>query len=163
MFIRVSVCLFVRVFTFEVPFKRFFATTSQCRMSKKNWDSESLRKNNGKKWCHIWKLLVIKGINRRAKKVCYGANFAWIRKLYNMDQEVMFSDAIIEPLQKTFAYKGCKITEKKAFLFCKFCLTSRIFLVSVLHAPYRRCIRSFKTLPGQHVPILSINCILSCP
>ena len=25
----------------------------------------------------------------------------------------MFSDAIIEPLQKTFAYNGCKITAQK--------------------------------------------------
>ena len=33
-----------------------------------------------------------------------------IRRLYNKDQEVMFSNAIIESLQKTFAYKGCKIT-----------------------------------------------------
>ena len=29
----------------------------------------------------------------------------------------MFSDAIIEPLQKTFAFKGCKITAQKKFFF----------------------------------------------
>ena len=35
---------------------------------------------------------------------------------------------------KTFAHKGCKIAarKEKSFLFGKFCLTSRIFLVSVL-------------------------------
>ena len=35
-----------------------------------------------------------------------GGHTTKIRMLYNMDQEVMFSDAIIEPLQKTLAYKG---------------------------------------------------------
>ena len=48
-----SVCLFVRVFTFEVPFKRLFAPTSQSRMSKSFRDSESLGKSSGKKWSHI--------------------------------------------------------------------------------------------------------------
>ena len=47
----VSPC--VRLFTFEVPFKRLFAPTSQSRMSKIS-DSESLGKNNGKKWSQIW-------------------------------------------------------------------------------------------------------------
>ena len=40
-----------------------------------------------------------------------------IMRLYNKDQVVMFSDAIIESLQKTFAYKGCKITAQKNLLF----------------------------------------------
>ena len=39
-----------------------------------------------------------------------------IKRLYK-DPEVMFSDAIIEPLQKTFAYKGCKITAQKSQFF----------------------------------------------
>ena len=29
----------------------------------------------------------------------------------------MFSDAIIEPFQKTFAFKGCKITVRKKLVF----------------------------------------------
>ena len=29
----------------------------------------------------------------------------------------MFSDAILEPLQETFAYKGCKITAQKKVSF----------------------------------------------
>ena len=40
-----------------------------------------------------------------------------IRRFYNKFQEVMFSDAIIEPLQKTFAYKGCKISAHNYFFF----------------------------------------------
>ena len=38
----VSVCLCVHLFTFEVPFKRLFAPTSQSRMSKIFRDSETL-------------------------------------------------------------------------------------------------------------------------
>ena len=38
------------------------------------------------------------------------------RRLYKKDQDVIFSEAIIEPLQKTFAYKGCKITRAKKIL-----------------------------------------------
>ena len=56
-----------------------------------------------------------------------------IRGLFNKDQDVIFLDAIIEPLKKTVAYKGCKITaQKKLVFFCKFCLTSLIFLALVL-------------------------------
>ena len=40
-----------------------------------------------------------------------------IRRLYNKDQEVMFSDTIIEPLQKTLVYKGCKIIAQKKLFF----------------------------------------------
>ena len=41
---------------------------------------------------------------------------------------------------KTFAHKGCKITAQKKMLFGEFCLTSRIFLVSVpLSASVERC------------------------
>ena len=43
----------VGLFTFEVPFKRLFAPTSQSQMSNIFRDSESLGKSNGKKWCHI--------------------------------------------------------------------------------------------------------------
>ena len=53
-FVRLSVCLSVRVFTFEVPFNGLFAPTSQSRMSNIFRDSESLGKSNGKKWSHIW-------------------------------------------------------------------------------------------------------------
>ena len=57
MSVCVSVCPCVRpsvrVFTFEVPFKRLFAPTSQSRMSNIFGDSESLGKSNGKKWSQI--------------------------------------------------------------------------------------------------------------
>ena len=51
--VRPSVCPFVRLFTFEVPFKGLYAPTSRSRMSKNVRDSESLGKNNGKKWSQI--------------------------------------------------------------------------------------------------------------
>ena len=56
-----------------------------------------------------------------------GSYITRIRRLYNKDQHVMFSDAILKPLQKTLAYKGCNITEQKKKFICEFCLTSRIF------------------------------------
>ena len=56
-FVRRSVCTCVRVFTFEVPFNGLFAPTSQSRMSNIFRDSESLGKNNGKKWSQIWTFL----------------------------------------------------------------------------------------------------------
>ena len=69
-----SVCLSVRLFTFEVPFKRLFAPTSQSRMSNIFRDSESLGKSNGKKWSQIlvWKWSKIAA----QKKVCFVADFA---------------------------------------------------------------------------------------
>ena len=48
-----SVCLCVRVCTFEVPFKQLFAPTSQSRMSNIFRDSEYLGKSNVKKWSQI--------------------------------------------------------------------------------------------------------------
>ena len=48
-----SVCLFVRLFTFQVPFKRLFAPISKSWMSKTFRDSESLVKSNGKKWFQV--------------------------------------------------------------------------------------------------------------
>ena len=49
-----SVCPSVRVFTFEVLFKRLFAPTSRSRMSNIFRDFESSGKSNGKKWSQIW-------------------------------------------------------------------------------------------------------------
>ena len=43
----------VRVFTFEVPFQRLFAPTSQSRMSNIFGDLESLGKSNVKNWSQI--------------------------------------------------------------------------------------------------------------
>ena len=54
MSVCLSVCVFVRVFTFEVPFNGLFAPTSWSRMSNIFRDSKSLGKSNGKKWSQIW-------------------------------------------------------------------------------------------------------------
>ena len=64
----VSVCPSVRVFTFEVPFKRLFAPTSQSQMSNILRDSESLRKRNGKKWYQIGTFLFGSGLKSPNKK-----------------------------------------------------------------------------------------------
>ena len=52
-FVRLSVRVFVCVLTFEVPFKRLFAPTSQSQMSNIFRGLESLGKSNGKKWSQI--------------------------------------------------------------------------------------------------------------
>ena len=48
--VYLSVRLFVRVLTFEVPFKGLFAPPSRSRMSNISRGSESLGKSDGKKW-----------------------------------------------------------------------------------------------------------------
>ena len=69
MSVCLSVCLSVCVFTFEVPFKRLFAPTSQSRMSNIFRDSESLGKSNEKKWSQIGTLLFGSGLKLRRKKM----------------------------------------------------------------------------------------------
>ena len=68
LFVRLSVRLSVCVFTFEVPFKRLFAPTSQSRMSNYFRDSESLGKSNGKKWSQIGTFLFGSGLKSRPYK-----------------------------------------------------------------------------------------------
>ena len=84
--------MFVCLFTSEVLFKRLFAPTSQSRMSKKFRDSESLGKSNGKKWSHIWKLLLIKGVKLQRIKaqliLNHSVNFAFLAFFFK-DQEVI--------------------------------------------------------------------------
>ena len=75
--VRPSVCVSVRVFTFEVPFNGLFAPTSRSRMSNIFRDSESLGKSNGKKWSHIGTFLFGSGLKPpRKKKFFFVADFA---------------------------------------------------------------------------------------
>ena len=72
-----SVCLSIRLFTFEVPFKRLFSPTSRSRMSNIFRDSESLGKSNEKNWSQIGTFLFGSGLKSpRIKKVCFFADFA---------------------------------------------------------------------------------------
>ena len=93
-YVCLCVSVFVCVFTFEVPFKRPFASISRSRMSKVFGDSQLLGKSNGKKWSQIWKLLLKKGVKlRRTKKLAFcsfsiakhGRHHApwWIRDLWS--------------------------------------------------------------------------------
>ena len=120
------------------------------------------------------------------EKVCFWANCARIRRLYNKDQEdiqqgsegyttrirglyhkdqkVMFSEAFIELLQKTFAYKGCKINAQFFLVFfCEFSLTSRIFFVLLLlSASVERCFVSrMRDFYYDNMFPSAILCILS--
>ena len=77
MSVCLSVCLSVRLFTFEVPFKRLFAPTSQSQMSNVLRDSESLgnkMERSGLRFEHF-SLEVVK--NRKKKKKYFLADFAY--------------------------------------------------------------------------------------
>ena len=95
-----SVRVFVCVFTFDVPFKHLLSPTSQNRISK------SLGKSNGKKWSHIQKLLLIKGVKLPHKKVCFGANLALLCKIL---LEFLFLTPINGLLAPTSLSPLCKL------------------------------------------------------
>ena len=69
--VRLSVCLF----TFEVPFIGLFAPTSRSRMSNFFRDSESLGKNNGKKWSQMWTFWLRSGLKSQRQKKFFTYNF----------------------------------------------------------------------------------------
>ena len=66
--VRLSVCVCVCPFTFEVPVNGLFAPTSQSRMSNIFRDSEFLGKSNGKKWSNIRIFLSGNGLKLPRKK-----------------------------------------------------------------------------------------------
>ena len=71
------VCVFVSVFSFEVPFNGLFAPTSRSWMSNIFRDLESLGESNGKKWSHIRIFFVWKWSKIAAhKKSFFFADFA---------------------------------------------------------------------------------------
>ena len=63
--------VFYRFFYLLTLFKRLLFPTSQSPMSKLFRCSGFLGKSNGKKWSQIVRLLLIKGENRRAKKIVF--------------------------------------------------------------------------------------------
>ena len=73
--VRVSVCLSVCLFTFEVPFNALFAPTSRSWMSNIFTDSGSLGKSNGKKWSQIWTFLFENCRKSRHKKKFFFSTF----------------------------------------------------------------------------------------
>ena len=70
------VCVSVCLFTFEVPFKRLFALTSQSWMSNIFRDSESLGKSYRKKWSQIWTFLLESCLKSSRKRKFFFADFA---------------------------------------------------------------------------------------
>ena len=137
MSVRLSVCLL----TFEVPFKRLFAPTFQSSISKLFRFLESLGKNDGNKRFQILKTFAHKGCKiAMTKKFFLNIFFLHLFTLFKR----LFVPISQSPMSK-LAYLGCKmaVLKKVFFFFCKFCLTSRIFLVSVLlSASVERCLVS---------------------
>ena len=95
--VRLSVCLSVCLFTFEVPFKRLFAPTSWSRMSNIFRDSESLGKSKWKKWSQIWTFLFENCQKSPRKKKFFFADFA----LQNM-VETMLPDGLETSGQRAY-------------------------------------------------------------
>ena len=82
-YVCVCMCVYVCLFTFEVPFKRLSAPSSQSQMFKIFRDSEFLGKSSGKKWCQIWKFVLIKSVKLPwKKKVSFWTNFALLSRIF---------------------------------------------------------------------------------
>ena len=62
-----SVCLSVRLFTFEVQFKRLFAPLPKVECPIFLEIRNPWGKSNGKKWSQIWTFLFGSGLNRQKK------------------------------------------------------------------------------------------------
>ena len=111
--------MYVRLFPFQVPFKCFFAPTSQSWISKYFRDLESLWKSNAKKWSQIWKLLLIKGVKSpRRKKVL--TNFFHLFTPFKR----IFAPTSQSPMPKLFRFSeslgkrnGKKWSQVQTFLF----------------------------------------------
>ena len=80
MSIWVFFCLFVCLFTFEVPFNGLFAPTFRSRMSNIFWDLQSFGKSNGKKWSKIWTFLFGSGLKSPNKTNIVFAGWFWLTK-----------------------------------------------------------------------------------
>ena len=97
--VSLSVRRSIRVFTFEVPFNRLFASTSQSQMSNIFKNSESLGKSIIKKWSQIWKFLrgsSLKLPNNKKKKNIL-ADFVLQNKV-----ETTLSDVLETSVQRTY-------------------------------------------------------------
>ena len=144
------------MFTFEVPFKRLFAPTSQRQMSKIFKDTESLGKSNGKKWSLMLTFLLKKCLKCRSeiffdvflfplittfKRFFVPTSQRPMSKLFKFSQFLGKTNGKKwSQIQILLVIKGIKSPRKKSLIFDKFCLTSRIFLVSVLlSASVERC------------------------
>ena len=92
-----AICPSVCLFTFEVPFKRFFTPTSWSRMSNIFRDSDFLEKSSEKKWSKIWNFLFGNGLKSPHTKSLFFADFA----LQNM-VETTISDGLETSGQKAY-------------------------------------------------------------
>ena len=84
----VSVCLSFRPSHFVTLFNGLFAPTSKSPMSNLFRYSESVGKSNGKKWSHIWKLLLIKGVKSPRENLALLANLFGIGATIRIGWEI---------------------------------------------------------------------------
>ena len=91
-----SVCLSLCLFTFEVPFKRLFAPTSQSRMSNIFKVSESLGKNNEKNGSDL-------------------NIFVWKWSKIAAQKKFFFADFILQNMVKTTLPDGLETSGQRAY------------------------------------------------
>ena len=89
--VRLSVCVSVCQFTFEVPFNGLFAPTSRSRMSNNFRDSESLGKSNRMKWSNNWTFLFGRGLKSPRKKKVF---FCWFALVHPPMASVLLSESV---------------------------------------------------------------------
>ena len=106
--VRLSVC----VFTFEVPFKRLFAPTSQSRMSNIFRDSESLGKSNWKNWSHIWTSFL--GFCVLGDFFCFSKKWGFL--VFLVHQETTLPNGLETSGRRAYRYFFCMFLEVFEFL-----------------------------------------------
>ena len=114
----VYMCLFVCLFTFEVPFNSLLVPTCQCPISKILWNMESLGKSNGEKGSQIWKLLLKQGVKLRRQKEFFTIFFLLLFTLFKH----LFAPTSQSPMSNflDFWNPWRKVMERKGLWFENF-------------------------------------------
>ena len=147
MSVCLSVCLSVRLFTFEVPFKRLFAPTSRSRMSNIVRDSESLGKSNGKNWSQIWKILLESCLKSPRKKSLF-----WLILPYKRWWKPRFP---MEPLVKgRIANLGISLDVFEFLSFKWFFRLKKIWFSGILGSPGNHASRWIRDLWSKGILLI---------
>ena len=122
------VCLSVCASPFLTPFNGHFSPTSHSQMSKPFIFLEFLGKSNIKKWSQVWQLFHLCAL---FKHIFAPHSQSSMSKLFRFSESLERSNGKKwSQIWKLFLIMGVKLPRKKKL--GEVCLTSRIFLVSVL-------------------------------
>ena len=127
------VCSSVRVFTFEVPFKRLFAPTYRSRMSNIFRDLELLGKSNGKSGLRLEHCCLEVVLNCQTKK----KNFFWADFALQKKVETTLLDGLETSGQR--AYHLFRHISRSYWVFASWMIISnkkKKLLLGILGPPY---------------------------